>query len=133
ARAGDVARGAEDGVRAGAERVALAGRRAVQRDGDPPQRRTQSQDGGVEARPAHRARADEVVVLLVDPPLVVRIRLGTLRRPGVARLLLDLVARTLVREQACGDLTDDVAVVERAEDAGVGDLADLAAAQLPTR
>src|SRR5205823_1987693 len=39
----------------------------VERDGESPQRRAQAQDCAVEPGPAHGARADDVVVALVDP------------------------------------------------------------------
>ena len=64
AGARDVAGGAERRLDARAEAVGLAGRGALQRDREPAQRRPQTQDGRVETRPADRARADEVVVLL---------------------------------------------------------------------
>ena len=68
AGAGDVQRGAEDRAVAGRERVALAERRAVERDGDAACP-VDAQDGGVESGAPDRARADELVVLLEDPGL----------------------------------------------------------------
>src|SRR3954469_6496989 len=61
ATVGRAARGALD---TGGKRGGLAGRRALQRNREPAQRRPQAQDGRVETRTADGARADEVVVLL---------------------------------------------------------------------
>ena len=58
------------------------------------------------------------------------VRLG--HRGGlVARLRLDGVARALVGEQPRRDLADDLVLPERAQQAGVGDLADDGVVQLP--
>ena len=108
AGARDVARGAERRLDAGAEAVGLARRGALQRDREPAQRRPQAQDGRVETRPAHSARADEVVVLLDHLAHVELRRLGLPHRPRL-RPLLDLVARALVGQQPRGDLADDLA------------------------
>ena len=50
---------------------------------------------------------------------------------SLARLRLDRVARALVGEQARRDLADDLVLPERAQEAGVGDLADDRVVQLP--
>ena len=49
----------------------------------------------------------------------------------LARRRLDAVARALVGEQAGRDLADDLVLPERAQEAGVGDLADDGVVQLP--
>ena len=103
AGAGDVARRLEHGERAAGarcERGDPAG--PVERDGEPAQRRAQPEHGRVEAGPAHRARADELVVALVDP--------GARRMFGEARSSSErLLARRAVgtigsarRRAACG-------------------------------
>ena len=118
---------------------------AVERDREPAQRRPQAQDGGVEARPAHGARADEVVVALVDPGAAANVgrgeqveqRLRVVRAPRRrrprcgARLLRDVVARALVGEQPRRDRADHLVAVEGAQEPGVGHLADRGAGQLP--
>ena len=68
AGAGDVERGLHHGRPAGLERVAAAERGAVERDGDAA-RAVDPQHRCVEAGTPHRARADEVVVLLEHPGL----------------------------------------------------------------
>src|SRR5581483_6174462 len=103
--------------------------------------------GGVQAGPAHGARADEVVVALVDPgaaadvrrrerreQLLARIGDGSRRRRrrlGGSRARLDPVARRLLGEESRRDLADQVAVVEAAEERGVRDLADDGMRKLP--
>src|SRR3954467_3362057 len=109
------------------DRVPLARRRPRQRNGEAPRRRAQAQHARVEARPAHGARAHELVVLLEDPalgrtvPLAQRLLAGG---PRIRLRLLDLVARALVGEERSGDRADDVVGPERAELTVVGDLAD---------
>ena len=49
------------------------------------------------------------------------------------RLALDFVARALVRQEDGRDRADDLAVEERAQLAGVADVADRRAGQLPLR
>ena len=85
AGARDVARRAEHGLHARRERIALARPRPLQRHGEPAQRRPQAQHARVEPRPAHRARADELVVLLRDPRLVGAVRVAQRRRRLRAR------------------------------------------------
>ena len=139
AGARDVQRGAEHGLQAGAERVALAEPRPLERDGETAQRRPQPQHGRVESRAANRARADELVVLAVDPLLAREVRLrgrvrrGPARSRGSRRLAVDVVARALVGEQACGDRADDFVVPERAQLTGRRDLADDGERELPLR
>ena len=116
AGAGDVARRLEHGERAACSRLERAdparGRRARPRAreaGPQPQHR------GVEPRPAHRARADELVVAPVDPRAAADVRrgeqleqrvgaAGAVGRAGQAvrpaRRRLDRVARALVGEAA---------------------------------
>ncbi len=147
AGAGDVARRLEHGERAARPRVEAGDpARPVERDREPAQRRPQAQHGGVEARPADRARADEVVVLLVDPGPAADVRRGeqleqrllsrrALRRGGLgaraARRRFDPVARRLVGQEVGRDLADHLAVVEGPQLARVRDLADRIALQLP--
>ena len=132
-------RGAEHGERPPAPRVALAGRRPCRaRPRAPRSDGPQPQHGRVEPGPAHRARADELVVLLEIHALRREVRVGARpcgsRRAGssVRRLALDLVARALVREEPGRDRADDLAVEERAQLAGVGDLADHGVHAAPT-
>ena len=133
AGAGDVPRCAEHGLRARGEQG-----RARRSDGPssetatPAVRRRQTQDGRVQSRPPNGARLDELVVLLVDPRLALAIR-GRDRGPRARRLrlLLDFVARTLVRQERGRDRALEVAAEEAAQLAGVGDRADHRMVQLP--
>src|SRR5262249_38751186 len=86
--------GAVDGASAREIGVARAGRWPVERDGEAPQRRSQPQDGRVQARAAYGARADEVVVLLEYPSLRLVVCRVDPRAAAPARCdALDLVAR----------------------------------------
>ena len=89
AAAGDVERRLRDRLGAAAARVERDARAvAVQRDGDPALRRRQAHDAGVAARARDRARADDLVVLLVDPGLGADVRRGQQRqqqRAGIGR------------------------------------------------
>ena len=68
AGAGDVARRLEHGERAARPRPeATHAALAVERDGESAVAGPKPQHGGVQPRPAHGARADEVVVAAVDP------------------------------------------------------------------
>jgi hypothetical protein len=116
ARTGDVSRGFEDcELPAGAwiKRGEPAG--AVQRDREPAERGAEAEHGGIETRTPHRARADEMVVALVDrrPATHVgrREKAQELFRPGAdrsvgdlsreaTRLDLDPVPRRLLGEEA---------------------------------
>ena len=130
AGAGDVERGFHHGRPAGLDRVAAAERGAVERDGDAA-RAVDPQHRCVEAGTPHRARADEVVVLLEHPGLRLVVDRVDGRRGRGALLLLDLVARALVGEQSGRDRADHLARRERAQVAVVGHLADHRARQLP--
>ena len=117
AGAGDVPRRLEHGERAaGARCEAGDPARPVERDGEPAERRAQPQHRRVEAGTPHGARADELVVALVDPRAVEQMfgeprssssacarggadRRGRLGRGG-ARRRLDPVAGRLVGEEA---------------------------------
>ena len=148
AGAGDVPRRLEHGqlaARARVEPAHPAG--AVERQREAAVARLQPQHGRIDSGPPHRARADEVVVALVDrgaaaevlgaeqldEGLRMRGRRGILRADCglLARHRLDAVARALVGEQAGRDLADDLVLPERAQEAGVGDLADDGVVQLP--
>ena len=85
----------------------------------------------VEAGTPHRARADEVVVLLEHPGLRLVVDRVDGRRGRGALLLLHLVARALVGEQSGRDRADHLARRERAQVAVVGHLADHRARQFP--
>ncbi len=119
---------------------------AVERDGEAAVARPQAQHGRVEAGPAHRARADEVVVAAVDVRPAADVhraeqreqRLGRVRQRGRldrcrlgAGHGLDRVARALVGEEAGRDLAHDLVRPEGAQQAGVGHLADDCVVQLP--
>jgi len=81
-RARDVAGGAQYRKYAGAEWIALARRRSLKGHCEPAQRWAQPQHRAVEPGPPHGARANQLVVLLVDPGLrraVVRRRLDVLQ------------------------------------------------------
>ena len=75
-RARDVQRGAQRSLNAGAEPVALAEPRALGETADPRMDERGRDPGGVQPRAAHGARADEVVVLAVDPALAPCVRLA---------------------------------------------------------
>ena len=116
---------------AGAERVALAERRAVERDREPA-RAVDPQHGGVEARAGARCASRRAGRTARTPTSSARGSPGATRRAArLGRRLLDLVARALVGEQRGRDRADDLAVEERAQLAVVGDLADHGARQLP--
>ena len=118
---------------------------AVQRQREAGERRAQTQHRGVETRPAHRPRLHELVVAARDERARAQLRRAEqlqqrlARRRKRGRLLgrrgaggaLDLVARALRREEPRRDRTDLLAVPERAQDAGVGDLADDRPMELP--
>ena len=121
--------------------------RSVERDCEAAVAGPQPQDGGVEAGAPHGARADEMVVALGTRPrgsagsasragrratreAAARGRSGDRRSLG-PRPLLDLVARALVGEEARRDLADDLVLPERAQQPGVGHLADDGAGELP--
>ena len=127
ARARDVEGRSVDGESAGPVRVAFAGRRPVERDGEPPERGAQPEHGRVEARSAHRARADETVVLLEDPRLRLLVGGGRperARAPARARLARDVVARALVGEEPGRDLASSSPAGEAPKVTGVRDRPD---------
>src|SRR5581483_12099825 len=96
--AGDVHGGVEHRAPARLARVAAAERRAVERDRDSAPS-VDPEDGGVEPRPADGAGADELVVLLEDPRLLLVVdRVDRLPHRG-ARALIDLVPRAAVGEE----------------------------------
>ncbi len=111
----------------------------------PRRRRPQTEDGRVEPRPADGARLDELVVAARDEGPRAELRRGEeleQRRTRVrhrrrtlgrrdARLALDRVARALVGEESGGDRPDLVVVPERAQQPGLGHLADHGAVELP--
>src|SRR4051794_26647163 len=147
ARAGDVARRFEDGGRAAGPRGEPAqASGAVERNGKSAYRRPQAQDGGVEAGPPDRARADQVVVAVVDPRAAADVRgaqelqqrllvLRALRRPylrrGRTRHARDLVARGFLRQEIGGDRAHNLAFEVAPKLAGVGDHPDLGRRELP--
>src|SRR5262249_10150882 len=124
--------GAVDGASAREIGVALAGRWPVERDGEAPQRRSQPQDGRVQARAAYGPRADEVVVLLEYPSLRLVVCRVDPRAAAPARCdALDLVARALLGQEPGRDRREQLPARVTAELAGVGDGPDLGARQLP--
>ena len=146
ADARDVARGLEDRELAAEARVERAeAALAVERQREPAPVGAQPEDGGVETGAAHRARLHELVVAArheraraelrraeeLEQRLARRRHLRRRLGGGDARLSLDGVARALLGEQPGGDRPDLVAVPERAQEPGVGDLADDRAVELP--
>ena len=146
ADARDVAGGLEHGELAAEARVERAEPAlAVERERQAAPVGTKPEDGGVETGPAHRARLDELVVapghegpraqLRRAEQLGQRLGRGGDRRRRLGgrdpRPLLDRVARALVREEPRGDRADLLVVPERAQEPGVGDLADHRAVELP--
>ena len=147
AGARDVPRRLEDGQRAAGPRVERSqAALAVERDREAAVRRPQPEHRRVEPGPAHGPRADEVVVAAEDRAAArdVRCREQREERVGVrpdrrvldrplelARLRLDPVAGRLLGEEPRRDLADDLAVVEAAELAAPGDLADHGHRELP--
>ena len=151
ARAGDVAGRLADGAHAAAARIEpRAPAVAVQRDRDRPPRGSQPHHAGVAARPHHRARADQLVVLRgrssggwpgsVEPSSV-RSAAGEVghrrelerlvdqpRRPRAARPRSGARRRPASRP---GSRPPPRAVVERAQHAAVGDLADHRGVDVP--
>ena len=71
------------------------------------------------------------MVVLLDH--LANVELGALDPAGSARLglLLDVVARALVRQQAGGDVAHELVLAECPQSARIGHLADRAARQLP--
>ena len=147
AGARDVPRGLEDGKRAGRSRIEPGDRPGpVERDGDAAERGAKPEDGAVEPRAAHRPRADEVVVLLVDRPPVGEVRSAQQREERLLprerdpdrdqlaprpRPLLDEVPRRLLRQERRWNRADRLALEGAAQLAGVGDLAYLRVLELP--
>ena len=87
AAAGDVERRLRDRLGAAAARVERDARAvAVERHGDRALRRRQPHDAGVAARAGDRARADDLVVLLVDPRLGADVGRGQQPQQQVARV-----------------------------------------------
>ena len=134
AGARDVQRRVHHGGPAGAERIALAERRPVERHRDPAHA-VDPQHGRVEARAGARCASRRAGRTARTPTSSARGSPGA--RPTRRWLgpcdLLDLVARALVGEQPGGDRADDLAVEEDAQLAVVGHRADHRARQLPLR
>src|SRR5207248_2476431 len=129
--AGDAARRVEDRFAPGRPRIPLAERRPVERDREPAPGRPQPQHRRAEPRPAHRARLDKVVVLLVDPGLRLVVDGVDLDGAARGRQSVDLVAGTLVGQPPGGELAGGLVVEEDAQLAAVGDLADRGVVELP--
>ena len=153
AAAGDVERGLRDRLGAAAPRIERDARAvAVERHRDRPLRGRQAHDARVAARARDRARADDLVVLLVDPRLGADVRrrqqpqqeIGRIgdrgQRLGRQRLLLE--ARGALRHErvprCVGEclgrhVAHDLALPAAAQAPVVRDLADRRARQLPAR
>ena len=81
ARAGDVAGGLEDRERAADEGIEPGDPSlSVERERKTAKRRAEAQDGGIEPGPAHRPRADELVVAAEHELAASQVRRGEQRR-----------------------------------------------------
>ena len=151
AAAGDVERGLGDRLGPAAARIERDARAvAVERDRDRALRGRQPHDAGVAAGPGDRARADDLVVLLVDPGLGADVGRGQQAQQECARVvdgrhvrgrdgLVGEARRALgvervagrVGERLGGHVADLLVLPAAAQAAVVGDLADGRARQLP--